>query len=73
MSIFKLKITSENGTPVSLYLGMSNFAVYESKDNRTGKTVTIVNDGVHNNGGWKVQESLEEVTRRIEDALKFGK
>ena len=71
MGIIKLVVKSENGNPVSLYLGVGNFVVYESTDNKTGKTVTIVNDGVHNNGGRRVQESLEEVTRRIDQALNL--
>ena len=50
----------ETGVPVMLHL-TGNFAVVPTE---TGGGSTIL-DGVHNNGGWRVRESYDEVTERI--------
>jgi len=51
-------LTLESGRSITLHL-IGNFAVLP---NGTGSTIL---DGVHNNGGWCVKESYDEVTERI--------
>ena len=31
--------------------------------------ITVIMDGCHNNGGWHVEESVEEVNRMISEQL----
>ncbi len=43
--------------PLLLVLS-TNFAVSETDEERVG---CVVDDGVHNNGGWRVKETREEI------------
>ena len=45
--------------PITLYLS-SNFAVH------TIEGTTCIVDGVHNNGGWKVEETQQDIEFEIE-------
>lgn len=51
-----------SGVPLTLYLS-SNFAV------TTIDGTTYIMDGVHNNGGWKVKETQQEIEFEIEQWL----
>jgi hypothetical protein len=49
-----------------------NFTVYERLDEheyRENDLTTVIMDGLHNNGGWHVEESVEEVNRMISEQL----
>ena len=53
-----------------------NFTVYTRKDEHSYKLegdsdeiTTVIMDGLHNNGGWHVEESIEEVNRMINEQL----
>ena len=48
----------ETGVPVTLHL-TGNFSVTPTE------TGSVIDDGEHNNGGWRVRESYDEVTERI--------
>jgi hypothetical protein len=48
--------------PITLYLS-TNFAVYAFEG------TTCIVDGVHNNGGWKVEETQQDIEFEIEQWL----
>lgn len=62
----KLEVALSSGRTAALYLGAHNFAVSVDKDG-----VVCIDDGVHNNGGWKLakSETYERVTARIDNAM----
>jgi len=51
-----IELTLVDGNPITLHL-TGNFAVTPTDDGRG----SVVDDGVHNNGGWPVRESYTEV------------
>ena len=54
-----------------MYLA-GNFTVYHRTDehrSRADEITTVIMDGLHNNGGWHVEESIEEVNRMINEQL----
>jgi hypothetical protein len=54
-----------------MYLA-GNFTVYsiqDARESRADKITTVIMDGLHNNGGWHVEESIEEVNRMINEQL----
>lgn len=58
--MFKIKLTCNDGSPVTLYLtGKSNLAVC------TDRGQTYVLDGLQLNGGWKVKETPAEVEAKL--------
>lgn len=61
----KVSLTHKNGGAITFYIGSANLTVFRDY---TGD-VTVM-DGIHNNGGWVVQETHEEVLKRIDNALK---
>jgi len=46
-----------------------NFTMYERYDHSKPNAITVIMDGCHNNGGWHVEESVEEVNRMISEQL----
>ena len=40
-----------------------------SEHNPEQTNITVIMDGLHNNGGWHVEESVEEVNRMISEQL----
>ena len=54
-----------------MYLA-GNFTVYQRMSehrSRANENTTVIMDGLHNNGGWHVEESIEEVNRMINEQL----
>jgi hypothetical protein len=49
------------GSEATFFLNTNNLVVIDSKDK---KTCTIC-DGIHNNGGWKIAKSYDEVVKEI--------
>jgi hypothetical protein len=47
----------------------SNFAVTPSCPKNYPRSNCVIQDGVHNNGGWYVRETYEEVMAQITAAL----
>lgn len=67
--MIKLHLTNRHGgTPLHMYL-TGNFTMYERYDHNKPKAITVIMDGCHNNGGWHVEESVEEVNRMINEQL----
>lgn len=70
--MIKLHLTNRHGgSPLHMYL-KGNFTVYERLDEhkyRANDITTVIMDGLHNNGGWHVEESIEEVNRMISEQL----
>lgn len=62
----KIQFTLVSGNVATLYLGAHNFVVTGDKDG------VCVDDGVHNNGGWKLAKSqtYEKVVARIDKEMK---
>ena len=70
--MIKLHLTNKHGgTPLHMYLA-GNFTVYQRLDERKYRAndiTTVIMDGLHNNGGWHVEESVKEVNRMINEQL----
>tara|TARA_B110000259_G_scaffold53670_2_gene63222 strand:+ start:362 stop:577 length:216 start_codon:yes stop_codon:yes gene_type:complete len=70
--MIKLHLTNKHGgRPLHMYLA-GNFTVYsipDARESRADKITTVIMDGLHNNGGWHVEESIEEVNRMINEQL----
>ncbi len=70
--MIKLHLTNKHGgLPLHMYLA-GNFTVYHRTDERRSRAdeiTTVIMDGLHNNGGWHVEESFEEVNRMINEQL----
>ena len=70
--MIKLHLTNKHGgRPLHMYLS-GNFTVYHRTDehrSRADEITTVIMDGLHNNGGWHVEESIEEVNRMINEQL----
>lgn len=67
-----LNLTSafnSKAAPVTLFLA-NNFSVSKPIDSSYRLAGACVNDGVHNNGGWYVQETYEEVIEMINAQIK---
>ena len=54
-----------SGDDATFYLTMP-FVLCEYK---ADKNMSILNDGVHNNGGWRIALPLKELKQRIKEAL----
>lgn len=65
--VFKIEVKLASGSKAALYLGAGNFVVEETKGE------VVVNDGVHNNGGWKLakEETYDKVIGKIDEALRL--
>ena len=67
--MIRLHLTNKHGgTPLHMYL-KGNFTMYERYDQGNPNAITVIMDGCHNNGGWHVEESIEEVNRMINEQL----
>ena len=70
--MIKLHLTNKHGgRPLHMYL-TGNFTVYQRMSehrSRANENTTVIMDGLHNNGGWHVEESIEEVNRMINEQL----
>ena len=70
--MIKLHLTNKHGgRPLHMYLA-GNFTVYQRMSehrSRANENTTVIMDGLHNNGGWHVEESIEEVNRMINEQL----
>jgi hypothetical protein len=65
--MYKITVTTTNNTRVTIFFS-SHLTIQEDKvvNKSLGhKQVTII-DGLHNNGGWSVLESYEQVIDMIE-------
>jgi hypothetical protein len=70
--MFKVQFTLENDTPLTIYF-TGTLSVVTCKNSNTRELEVRVMDGNHNNGGWSVQESYDEVIQLIDNAIKFRK
>ena len=60
-----IKLTSKtNGKPIYFIINNRNISMYRS----SREDVTIYQDGNHNNGGWRVVETPEEIIELIKKA-----
>jgi hypothetical protein len=62
--------TSETNTPVTLYF-TTNLAVCTCRNTNSKELEVRVMDGLHNNCGWSVNESYEEVIAKIDEAISI--
>jgi len=57
--------------PLTIYVnGSLTLTPVTREESRTPNTKTCVQDGLHNNGGWMVLESIEEIEKMIDYQLK---
>ena len=61
----KLSLTTLTGIDLIIYIN-SNITFY-----RTPSGIVKVLDGLHNNGGWEVKESLEYIERKLDEPLSL--
>ena len=70
MIVLKLTSSCAPHPKITLYLS-GNFTVTTSHNSSSnGVYETIVDDGVHNNGGWSVQETPEDINWEISKQLE---
>ena len=62
--MYKITVTTGKDTPLTIYFS-NNISVIK-KDHGC-----CIMDGLHNNGGWLVTESYDEVISKIDTALKM--
>jgi uncharacterized protein YlzI (FlbEa/FlbD family) len=70
--MYKVSLNLANGKPITIYFN-NNLVVHLDEDYHTQKPQIRVMDGLHNNGGWIVKESYEEVIKKIDNAIVFKK
>ena len=63
-----VELTLYNGSKTT-FICNSNVNICEAQD-EYGKYKCIVNDGNHNNGGWKIKESYETVVSKFISAME---
>jgi hypothetical protein len=68
--MYKVQLTLENDSKVTIYFA-NNLTVCTARNSNSRELETRVMDGNHNNGGWTVQESYDEVIKLIDNAIKF--
>ena len=61
-----LELTLSNGNP-TMFIIDGNFNVTKW-DSESG-VGCVINDGNHNNGGWKIKESYEDVIAKIKSLV----
>ena len=49
------------------------FTITTRKGKHNGEDVvfTVIDDGIHNNGGWEALDAMYDVLERIDEALKY--
>jgi hypothetical protein len=70
--MYKVKLTLTDNTPLTIYFA-GTLSVVSYKDKDTEKLEIRVMDGNHNNGGWSVKESYDDVIKLIDNAIDFKK
>jgi len=65
MKYIEVELTS--GRNLTIFFN-NNIAVLDHKSKVRNENYTTVLDGLHNNGGWEVNESYEEVIEKIKKA-----
>lgn len=70
--MYKVKLTLTNNTPLTIYFA-GTLSVFTVKDTNTEELEIRVMDGNHNNGGWAVKESYDDVIKLIDYAILFKK
>ena len=64
--MYKVELTLvDSGKPITIYFS-NNLTVIPTYHNDG----SLIQDGNHNNGGWTVLESYEEVMKQIDSVLK---
>ena len=67
----KLTLTlKDSNNPLTIYF-TTNLAVCIGKNSNTNEKEIRVMDGLHNNGGWNVKESYDQVIAKIDEALSL--
>ena len=65
--MIKLRLTLADGLSsrdIFVFLSKHHpFIVYARED------LTVINDGIHNNGGWRVREPIDTVLDMIEEQM----
>jgi hypothetical protein len=69
--MYKVTLTLTD-SKVTIYFA-NTLSVCTCRNTNTKELETRVMDGNHNNGGWTVQESYDEVINLIDKAIFFGK
>ena len=65
MKMVEFTLAGPDSKRITLCLGAGNFAVLENaRENGKPLSCTIA-DGVHNNGGWRVVGSMQEVITKM--------
>jgi len=70
--MYKVKLTLTDNTPLTIYFA-GTLSVFTTKDTNTKKLEIRVMDGNHNNGGWSVKESYDDVIKLIDNAIVLKK
>ena len=70
--MYKIILNLEKDRLLTLYF-TSNLAVYECTNTNSKEPEVRVMDGLHNNCGWIVEHTYEEVLEKIDAAIARGK
>ena len=65
--MYKVQLTTSSENDVTIYF--NNNLTVSSYIDRDGTTKVFVLDGNHNNGGWSIKESYDEVIAKIDAAI----
>jgi len=63
-----IELTLIDGDKINFVIGCGPFSYNE---NVNGKEHSRVNDGTHNNGGYKIKETVDEITKKIINAKEI--
>ena len=67
--MYKVELTTYSGTAITIYFSTNLTVQTWLKSQLTGEIEVTVMDGLHNNGGWIVRETYEEVIAKIDAAI----
>ena len=62
-----VELTLVSGSKATFFIN-SNIIVYEDSSENYPKLRCRILDGIHNNGGWMIQEDYKTVVRMIKEA-----
>jgi hypothetical protein len=68
--MYKVNLTLIDGSPVAIYFN-NTVTVFTAKNSNTKELEVRVMDGNHNNGGWTVRGSYDEVMKLIDNAILY--
>ena len=74
--MIKLWLSAPHGRgcrDIFVYLSKHHpFTITTRKGKHNGEDVvfTVIDDGIHNNGGWEALDAMYDVLERIDEALK---